>query len=207
MYVAKIPGFFWRLFPGILWRLPVKDRSLFLTFDDGPTAGVTDFVLETLEEYNAKAAFFCIGKKVAALPQMYEKILMKGHSTGNHTYNHLNGWDTDDEIYYDDIDRCAAVVKSQLFRPPYGKISLSQINHLKPRFKIVMWDVLSGDFDVNLSADACLKNVLRHAREGSIIVMHDSAKAEPKLRYVLPRILEFFSEGGYRFSALPMNGR
>lgn len=197
-----MPGFFWRLFPGLLWRLPVKDRSLFLTFDDGPTPGVTEYVLDTLEEYKAKATFFCIGKNVEAHQSLYEKILKRGHATGNHTYSHLNGWDTDDELYYDDIARCAQLVSSKLFRPPYGKISLAQINYLKPRYRIVMWDVLSGDFDRSLSGEACLKNVLHRAREGSILIMHDSAKAEEKVYYVLPRVLEFFTEGGYRFEVI-----
>ncbi len=202
MYVSKVPGFFWRLFPGLVWRVPANDRSLFLTFDDGPVPGVTDYVLQTLDEYDAKGTFFCIGKNVAAHQKLYDSILKKGHAVGNHTYHHLNGWETDDEIYYDDIARCARVVKSAFFRPPYGKISFAQIKYLKLQYKIVMWDVLSGDFDEQLSAEACLKNVLRHAQEGSVIVMHDSLKAESKLRYALPRVLEFFTEGGYRFASL-----
>lgn len=202
MYVSKVPGFFWRLFPGLLWRVPVKDRSLFLTFDDGPVPGVTDYVLETLDRYNARATFFCIGKNVQAHPALYNEIRKHGHAVGNHTHHHLNGWETEDETYYDDIALCSQMVKSSLFRPPYGKISLAQINYLKPQYKIVMWDVLSGDFDPFLPQEACLKNVLRNAREGSIILMHDTAKAEPSLTYALPRLLEFFTEAGYRFSAL-----
>ena len=202
MYVSKVPGFFWRLFPGLLWRVPVNDRSLFLTFDDGPIPDVTDYVLETLDEYNARATFFCLGKNVAAHPSLYDEIKSRGHAVVNHTHHHLNGWETDDEVYYDDIAECAKLVKSNLFRPPYGKISLAQINYLKPQYKIVMWDVLSGDFDQTRSPDACLKNVLRNTREGSIIVMHDSAKAKLTLTYALPRILEFFTAGGYRFTSL-----
>ena len=202
MYVPKVPGIFWRLFPGLLWKMPETDRSLFLTFDDGPIPGVTDFALEQLEKFGAKATFFCLGKNVEAHPALYQRIIKSGHAIGNHTYHHLNGWETDDEIYYDDIDRCAQKVNSRYFRPPYGKITMAQINYLKPHYKIVMWDVMSGDFDPEISKEKCLKNVINNASDGSIIVMHDSAKAEPKLRFALPKILEHFSEKGYLFLAI-----
>ena len=202
MYVSKVPGIFWRLFPDILWRMPTNEKALYLTFDDGPTPGITEFVLDTLDAYNAKATFFCIGKNVAAHPGLFHRILAEGHTVGNHTQNHLNGWETEDEIYYDNIAQCAQAVNSNLFRPPYGKISLAQMNFLKPKYKIVLWDVLSGDFDLQLSQETCLNNVLRHSREGSIVVLHDSIKAEPKVRYVLPRALEHFAKAGYSFKSL-----
>ncbi len=202
MYVVKVPGFFWRMFPGIIWRLPGKGRKIYLTFDDGPTPDVTDFVLDTLAEFNAKATFFCLGKNVKAHPALYKRILMEGHTTGNHSYSHLNGWETADEIYYDDIAECALKVKSDLFRPPYGKISLNQMQHLKKNYHIVMWDVLSGDFDPEISVKKCLSNILQNTHEGSIVVLHDNVKAEPVLKKVLPQVLKYFSDGGYSFSAI-----
>lgn len=202
MYVSKVPGIFWRLFPGVLGQVATKEKTLYLTFDDGPTPGVTDLVLDMLDTYNAKATFFCLGKNVAAHPDLYARILKNGHAVGNHTYNHLNGWETEDEIYYDNIEQCAEVVESDLFRPPYGKISLSQMSYLKRNYKIVMWDVLSGDFDLALAPEDCLKNVLRHAQKGSIIVLHDSVKAASKVEYMLPRVLKYFSENDYSFAAL-----
>jgi len=202
MYVSKVPGIFWRLFPDILWRMPVKEKSLYLTFDDGPTPGITEFVLDTLKLYRAQATFFCIGKNVAAHRAIFNRVLRENHSVGNHTYRHLNGWETEDEFYYDDIEQCAQEVKSRLFRPPYGKITLPQIRLLRSRYKIVMWDVLSGDFDLHLSAEACLKNVLRNAREGSVIVLHDSVKAEAKVKFALPHILQHFTQAGFAFKTL-----
>jgi len=202
MYVSKVPGIFWRLFPEILWRVPAKEKNLYLTFDDGPTPGVTEFVLDTLDQFNAKATFFCIGKNVTAHPELYATLLKKGHAVGNHTHNHLNGWETADELYYDNIAQCAEMVNSNLFRPPYGKISLSQLHFLKTKYLVVMWDVLSGDFDAQLSPEKCLNNVLHHTREGSIIVLHDSMKAAPNLKFALPRAMEHFSKQGYSFKKL-----
>ncbi len=201
--MTKVPGFFWRLFPGLVWRIPNNEGKIFLTFDDGPNPGTTEFILETLDQFNAKATFFCAGKNVEANPKLYKSILDKGHGVGNHTYNHLSGWEVEDEIYYDDINHCSRIVQSNLFRPPYGKISLSQIGFLKPNFRIVMWDVMAGDFDENLSGELCVLNVIRHAREGSIIVFHDSIKAEPRLKHALPRVIEYFAVGGYRFEPIP----
>lgn len=202
MYVAKVPGFFSRLFPEIVWRVSTKEKNLYLTFDDGPTPGVTEFVLDTLDEYYAKATFFCVGRNVVAHPELYETIIQRGHAIGNHTHYHLNGWDTDDELYYDNIAQCAEVVSSKLFRPPYGKISLAQMHFLKSRYKIVFWDVLSGDFDTQLAPEKCLDNMLHHTREGSIIVLHDSEKAAPNLKFALPKALEHFANAGYKFKAL-----
>lgn len=202
MYVSKVPGFFWRLFPGVVGQVPTKENTLFLTFDDGPTPGVTDAVLDMLDKHNAKATFFCIGKNVAAHPDLYAEVVKRGHTVGNHTHNHLNGWDTDDETYFDNIDQCAQLVESDLFRPPYGKITLSQMGYLRRNYKIMMWDVLSGDFDPELKPETCLGNVLRHAGKGSIIVMHDSVKAAPKVEYVLPRVLKHYAERGFEFHGL-----
>src|SRR5262245_27732083 len=130
MYVSKVPGFFWRLFPGVVGQVKTREKNLYLTFDDGPTPGVTEFILDQLDHYNAKATFFCIGKNVVAHPELYREIIHRGHKVGNHTQNHLNGWETEDEVYYDNIVQCAEHVQSNLFRPPYGKLTLSQMSYL-----------------------------------------------------------------------------
>ncbi|GIV34090.1 MAG: polysaccharide deacetylase [Chitinophagales bacterium] len=201
--MVKVPGFFWRLFPGLVWRIPNHQGKIYLTFDDGPNPSTTEFILDTLDQYNAKATFFCTGANAETYPKLYKAILEKGHAVGNHTYHHLSGWQADDESYYDDVSRCAEVVKSNLFRPPYGQITLSQIAMLKPLYRIVMWDVMAGDFDEKLRGEHCFLNVIRSAHEGSIIVFHDSAQAEPRLKHALPRVIEYFSVGGYQFEPIP----
>jgi peptidoglycan/xylan/chitin deacetylase (PgdA/CDA1 family) len=197
-------------YSGLVWNMDRQHKNLYLTFDDGPHETATPFVLDTLQQFNAKATFFCIGKNVAAYPHIYERILTQRHTTGNHTYNHLNGWNTAADVYLQDINRTAQLVQSPLFRPPYGRISRLQSKLLRktgalqrPAFDVVMWDVLSGDFDTTMSGEQCLKNVLLHAQNGSIVVFHDSAKAWDRLHYALPRVLQYFTEKGFVFKALP----
>ncbi|MBE7176109.1 MAG: polysaccharide deacetylase family protein [Mucilaginibacter polytrichastri] len=207
MYPVKTP-FFWKwLFPHQLWHMPRNRRVIYLTFDDGPIPLVTPWVLKTLEEHQAKATFFCIGDNVRKHPGIYADVVAAGHQTGNHTFNHLKGISTPDETYFSNIATCAEYVHSPLFRPPYGRIRKRQVQHLKKQgekgYDIVMWDVLSGDFDLDLSPEKCLKNVLRHTANGSIVVFHDSQKAFPRLEYVLPRALKIWGEKGFRFEALP----
>lgn len=188
--------------PSYIWRLPTADKSLYLTFDDGPIPEVTPWVLETLRGYAAKATFFCVGDNVQKHPEVFQQVVSEGHAVGNHTFNHLNGWKTDTGVYLENVAQCGQVLSSNLFRPPYGRLKSQQMKALKKDFRIVMWDVLSGDFSPNLSAEQCLQHVLRHARPGSIVVLHDSLKAERNLKYVLPRVLEHFKAAGYRFEAL-----
>jgi peptidoglycan/xylan/chitin deacetylase (PgdA/CDA1 family) len=202
LFLAHIPTLIQKAFPQLLWHVPEQQKRVYLTFDDGPTPEVTDWVLAQLEEYRAKATFFCIGRNVVMQPDIYRKVQEKGHVIGNHSYTHVNGWNTEDELYYTDVERCAEVVHSRLFRPPYGRISLSQIAMLKQQYRIVMWDVLSGDFEPSLSKEQCLKNVMSNVKLGSIIVFHDSVKAFPNLEYTLPRILQALSEQGYTFGTL-----
>ncbi len=203
MYLVKTPWWLRKLFsPNLTWKIPTERKEVFLTFDDGPHPAITPFVLNCLKQYDAKATFFCIGKNVKEFPEVYQQILDEGHATGNHTYNHLNGWKTGDAIYLKNTIMAREVINSTLFRPPYGRITKSQVKELSPVFNIVMWDVLSGDFDVNLSPQTCLNNIVANAAAGSIIVFHDSEKALPRLKYALPKTLNFFTEKGYAMHAL-----
>ncbi len=209
MYFIKAPWWLRQLYASFIWKIPTKEKVLYLTFDDGPHETGTPFILNELKKHNAKATFFCIGKNVANLPALYKQIQEEGHGIGNHTYNHLNGWKTDDTTYINNIVQASGLIKSNLFRPPYGRIKkfqsrlLMRKDHsLHPYFKIIMWDVLSGDFDIKLSPQQCLHNVLKHTEKGSVIVFHDSTKAWSRMSYALPKVLEHYSKEGYVFKAL-----
>jgi peptidoglycan-N-acetylglucosamine deacetylase len=202
MYLTHTPRLLQALMPTYMWRVPTREKMLYLTFDDGPIPEVTPWVLDTLAQYDARGTFFCVGANVERHASLFQRIKKEGHATGNHTYNHLNGWETDNAQYFQNIRKCARLVDSLLFRPPYGRLTPTQRLFLDRHYQIVMWDVLSGDFDPSITPQQCLDNVLEHARPGSIIVLHDSLKAEERLRYALPRILEQFTEQGYRFEAL-----
>ncbi|HET6244397.1 MAG TPA: polysaccharide deacetylase family protein [Bacteroidia bacterium] len=192
------------IFSSFIWRYePSEKKSLYLTFDDGPEPQVTPFVLDILKQYKAKATFFCVGENVHKNPDLYKRILIEGHKTGNHSYNHLNGWKTKSENYINNIQKCALVVNSKLFRPPYGKITPKQAKLLRPFFKIVMWDVLSGDYSEQNSEMKCYENIANHASNGSIIVFHDSLKSKKNVLSVLPKTLEHFSKKGYSFLPVP----
>lgn len=209
---AKTPALLTAVYPDCLWKIDTQEKKLYLTFDDGPIPEVTPFVLDELKKWEAKATFFCIGKNIEANPDIFKRIIDEGHSIGNHTYDHLNGWNTADKGYFENIEKCAAVIldsiphsafrNPRLFRPPYGKLRPSQYSTLKSQYRIVMWDVLSYDFDLSLSAENVLNNVLKNGEAGSIIVMHDSLKAKPKVEYALPLILEHFTALGYTFEKL-----
>ena len=204
MYLVKTPKLVQALLPAYLWRIPTREKVLFLTFDDGPIPEVTPWVLELLQAYDAKATFFCVGENVRRHPAIFQQLLNAGHSVGNHTYNHLNGWYTENRAYVNNVRHCARVVKSNLFRPPYGRLLPRQRTFLQQHFQIVMWDVLSGDFDFRQTAAQCLENVCANAQAGSIIVFHDSIKTNDKLRVLLPQVLEYFARKDFRFAALPM---
>lgn len=193
------------MYPSLTWRIKEPGKTVYLTFDDGPHSTATDFVLDQLKQYNAKASFFCIGKNVAAHPSIYQRIIDEGHSVGNHTYNHTNGWKVKDDVYLKDISDASALIKSNLFRPPYGRIKRSQIKKLQTAdsgLQTIMWDVLSGDFDTDLTGEACLGYVLSHTKPGSIIVFHDSEKAWERMRFALPKVLEHFNKEGYECKGL-----
>lgn len=200
-YFVKTPWWLKKLFPKRLWEMDTGRKIIYLTFDDGPHPVATPFVLEQLKNHQAKATFFCIGKNVEAYPDIYQRILEEGHQPGNHTQDHLNGWKTDNAVYLENIQQAGKAIKSSLFRPPYGRISSAQARQLK-HYKVVMWTVLSGDFDTSLSKEKCLSNVLSQVKAGSIIVFHDSEKAWERMSFVLPVVLEHFSKKGYEFGVI-----
>ena len=211
MYLVKTPWLLKRLYPAYTWHLPSAEKVLYLTFDDGPHETATPFALDELKTYNAKATFFCIGKNVVKYPVIYKRILEEKHAIGNHTYHHLNGWKTDDEVYVNDINEASQHIESLLFRPPYGKIKkyqykkMNQDAALHSPFSIIMWDVLSGDFDITITPQKCLDNVIKNADNGSVIVFHDSTKAWSRMSYALPEVLRYFSNKGFTFKAIKNN--
>ena len=262
MYLVKSPLVLKWYYPQLLWNKPRNEKTIYLTFDDGPIPIVTPFVLKTLAVYQAKGTFFCIGDNIQKYPKEFSEVVKSGHSIGNHTFNHLNGWKTDDETYIANAQKAQELTQTNLFRPPYGRIKKSQIKRLRaegwmaegereqsemgrqksevgnqftrsqsqpsnadqylqtsnpslnlkpPTFylppstqalQIVMWDVLSGDFDTNLSPEKCYQNVIKTTQNGSIIVFHDSLKAFARLQYALPRVMKHFSERGFKFESL-----
>jgi peptidoglycan/xylan/chitin deacetylase (PgdA/CDA1 family) len=202
MYPTRIPRILHLLVPGSRWHVGTREKELYLTFDDGPIPEVTPWVLDTLASFGAKATFFCIGRNGEQHRSILQRIRHDGHAVGNHTWDHPRGRRTTTFSYLRNVLRCQSITGSGLFRPPYGSITGRQARALRKRFDLVMWDVLSADFDTRLDGETCLRNVIRHARPGSIIVFHDSLKAEDRLRYALPRVLEHFGAIGYRFKAL-----
>jgi len=201
------------LFPDLVWDLPTKEKVIYLTFDDGPTPTITDWTLDVLKQYNARATFFCIGKNVVDNPKIFKRIIAEGHSVGNHTYNHLKGWRTKTKDYLDDVEEAQKVINNQiqnsefriqnLFRPPYGQIKPKQAKKLiYLSYKIIMWKVLAIDWDASVSNSTCLENVIKNTSSGDIVVFHDSTKAEKNLQYALPKTLDYFSERGFKFKRL-----
>jgi len=226
-YTVKTPWVFKKMiYPSLVWEKPTREKILYLTFDDGPHPSATPFVLDQLKLYNAKATFFCIGKNVLQHQDLYRQILDEGHKTGNHTFTHLNGWKTDVEAYLKNIFEASKYIDSNLFRPPYGRITkfqasiLQKVNgeplimHKKKNnkddssfsfqkpFNIIMWTILSGDFDEKISAERCLQNVVLNTKPGNIIVFHDSSKAWSRMSFALPRVLAYFDKQGFSFKSL-----
>lgn len=202
MYLVRPSYFARKWYSNGKWRIATDEKIIYLTFDDGPHSEITPWVLDILKQFNAKATFFCVGENVEKHPEVYQRIISENHSVGNHTYNHVNGWKTKNEIYFDNVKKCSELVNSKLFRPPYGKITPSQYSHLTSHYSLIMWDVLSRDFDRNTSKEKCLKNVVKYSREGSIVLFHDSEKAKKNIYYTLPKFLEHFSKNGFSFKAI-----
>jgi peptidoglycan/xylan/chitin deacetylase (PgdA/CDA1 family) len=224
MYLVKTPFLLKKIYPKhLIWNKSRDKKTIFLTFDDGPIPIVTPWVLKTLKNFNAKATFFCIGDNINKHPEIFSQLKADGHAVGNHTYNHLKGWDYNDEEYLANWKKCQQLTQTNLFRPPFGRIKFSQIKSIEKQeqrakskdslqssqysipntqFSIIMWDVLSGDFDTHLSPEKCLQNVIKHAENGSIVVFHDSLKAWERLEYVLPKALEYWKKEDYEFGVL-----
>ncbi|MGV3761638.1 polysaccharide deacetylase family protein [Parapedobacter sp.] len=202
MYTVRPPVFLKWFYPTLTWHRSRAEKCIFLTFDDGPIPDVTPFVINTLKNYDIKATFFCVGENIKKHPELFDRLVENGHRIGNHTYNHLNGWQTPDDIYLQNADRCQQFTHTNLFRPPYGRGRRSQYKRLHETYDIIMWDVLSGDFDTSLSPDKCLRNVIKYTRNGSIVVFHDNIKAAPRITYALPRAIEHWLGHGYAFGVL-----
>ena len=206
-YRAKTPWWLKLIFPKkLVWEMPTGDEpAVYITFDDGPHPVATPFVLDLLDKYEAKATFFCVGNNVTKYPEVYSQVINKGHSPANHTFNHMNGWKTDDNTYLENIAKADEHIKSKLFRPPYGKMKRSQARKLKKKYadlRVIMWDVLSADFDKEITPMQCLNNVLQHIRPGSIVLFHDSEKAWDRMSYALPHVLEHCKQQGWKMKAI-----
>lgn len=191
------PKFIRRLMPSLIWEIKDPD-GVFLTFDDGPTPGVTEWILNILDKYDAKATFFVLGKNVEMYPDLCRRILDRGHKIGNHTYSHQKGWNMSLERYVEDVDFANDLIGSELFRPPYAQITPSQVRMLSQRYRLIMWNVLSRDYNRNLSPATCLQNVVKYLEPGAIVVFHDSDKAFKNLSYALPRTLQRIKELGLK---------
>ena len=204
-YISTAPPWLRFFFGKCTWDIPSGEKTIYLSFDDGPHPSITEFVLNELDKYGAKATFFCIGRNVERYPAIFESIIAGGHTVGNHTYSHLNGWKTKTEVYSRDILEARKLINSDLFRPPYGRITRKQHKFLTSRekpFKVIMWSVLSGDFDGGITPEQCCNNVLKNARSGSVVVFHDSDRANDRMRYALPVVLKHFTDKGYLFKKI-----
>jgi peptidoglycan-N-acetylglucosamine deacetylase len=199
-YLFKTPLLFKLLLPKLIWSK--KSDAVFLTFDDGPTNKYTEKILATLKEYNVSATFFCVGENVKKHPSLYSKIINNGHSVGNHTMRHLNGWKTSSKEYLSDIDKASKYINSSLFRPPYGKINFRAMRTIRKTYDIIMWDVVSGDFDANCSVEEVVSNVLNNVKAGSIIVLHDNKNFGEKTLAALPKIIEGIKSKNLSFSSI-----
>lgn len=200
--LIKTPTLIQFFFPSLLWSKKRDKKILYLTFDDGPYNMLSPFILDELKKYKAKATFFYLGSKAEKYPQLIKRCKDENHKIGNHSYSHPNGWKTKNSRYYQDIEKANKLLNSNLFRPPYGRIKPSQINHLKKYYKIIMWDILSWDFDKKTSAEECYNNIIKNTKSGSIIVLHENEKSAKTVKEVLPKILSYFSSQGFKFEKL-----
>jgi len=205
----KTPSLLKYISKHLIWGLPTSEKCIYLTFDDGPIPHLTEYVLDVLDEFDAKATFFCVGDNIFKYPEVCKKVIQRGNILGNHTYNHLKGWSTGNQEYIDNIDKCQQIIekyqkmsKKPLLRPPHGQISLNQINLLKEKYSIIMWDILAYDFDDGDTPKKSLERIIRLTKPGSIVVFHDNYKTEAKLKYMLPRYLRSLKGKGFSFKIL-----
>ncbi len=201
---VKTPGLLKHIFPNLVWSLSPSEKIIYLTFDDGPTREITNWTLNILDQYNAKATFFCIGKNVRAHPDIYQNIIKEGHSIGNHTFDHVKGWKSSTVDYLKNIEKASYLIPSKLFRPPYGQITPKQSALIVQKgYQIIMWNILSLDWDKKVEKERCVNNVLKNASSGDIVVFHDSLKAQHNLKYALPKVLEYYTKKEYEFKRIP----
>ncbi|MCB9195356.1 MAG: polysaccharide deacetylase family protein [Flavobacteriales bacterium] len=201
-YFIKTPKLLHSIYRDAVWFLPNSNNEIYLTFDDGPVKGITDVSLDILKSYGIKATYFCVGENAIKNPEIIKRIKEEGHAIGNHSLNHLNGWKTSNSNYIENIQLANKDLNSHLFRPPYGKIKRSQLKELNKHYKVIMWDVLSADFDPKVSPEQCVKNVIDHTTSGSIIVIHDNEKCGNKMLVSLPDIIENLQKKGYKFGII-----
>ena len=200
---ARIPFWMKWIYPSFIWQMPSNENALYLTFDDGPHPTITPLVLNLLAQYNAKATFFCIGDRVKRYPEIMERIIAEGHSIGNHTQHHVNGWNSSVSAYTEEVHQAASIIPSSLFRPPYGRIKRKQANLLENEgYKIIMWTILSADYDHSLSKEECARRVTSHIDQGNIYLFHDSDKGEERMLYALPKLLKLATAKGFMFKRI-----
>ena len=193
------------VFGNLVWDVNTNSNVIYLTFDDGPIPIITEKIIDILNVFNAKATFFCVGENVKRYPKIYKSILDNGHATGNHTFSHMSGLKAGTDEYLENIYKASKLIDSKLFRPPHGRLKFSQQQELQNNYKIVLWDVLSYDFDKKISGESCYQNVKHFARPGSVVVFHDNIKAERNMFYSLTKTLTYFSQLGFKFESLNTN--
>ncbi|MCB0507644.1 MAG: polysaccharide deacetylase family protein [Bacteroidetes bacterium] len=207
MYFVRTPYIIKRLMPSITWEISNEKNAIFLTFDDGPHPEITPWILKQLKAYNAKATFFCLGKNAEQYPNTLKQILEEGHTIGSHGYAHLNGWKTSDDIYLEDVNKSFEVlqkmnINTQLFRPAYGRISLTSLKKIQAKYAVINWSLMPGDFDSSITSEKCLSN-LQRIKSGDIIVLHDNEKSWKHLNYCLPKFLEFCKTKKFHLESIP----
>jgi peptidoglycan-N-acetylglucosamine deacetylase len=202
MFIEQLPYFIRGVYFGATWRKSRHEKVIYLTFDDGPIPEVTPWVLDILDQYKIQATFFCVGENVERYPELYKEIIRRGHRTGNHTYNHMRGFFTDSQTYLENSEKASRCIDSILFRPPHGEMRFSQLKALRKKYEVIQWDVITRDYNQKLAKEKVLDIVKKYARNGSIIVFHDSLKAEKNMRYAMPKAIEFLLQKGYQFKSL-----